>query len=168
MLWTFLQSSSFIPLMTSQKKIFEYFFANQSNSDILTKFIWLVEDHSRNISVKLLSKYLQWDTSKSQFPFPPPPHYKSVATICCHSNQSSDPIGTKKKEQYFSSSSPPPPPPRLPIDAICEIWQESASWLQRRCRLLTTDGRKTTDGRRTPAYTISSPMSLWLRWAKKK
>ena len=24
-----------------------------------------------------------------------------------------------------------------------------------------------TDGRRTPAYTISSPMSLWFRWANK-
>ena len=29
----------------------------------------------------------------------------------------------------------------LPIDAICEIWYESALWLQRRCRLkmLSTD-----------------------------
>ena len=24
----------------------------------------------------------------------------------------------------------------------------------------------TTDGRQMPAYTISSPMSLWLRWSK--
>ena len=55
------------------------------------------------------------------------------------------------------------------MDAMCKIWQDSASWLQRRCRLkmLTTDGRRTTtDGRRIPAYTISSPMSLRLRWAK--
>ena len=53
-----------------------------------------------------------------------------MATISCHSNQSSDLIGTKK--QYNSSP--------LPVDAISEIWQESASWLQRRCRLkmLTT------------------------------
>ena len=31
----------------------------------------------------------------------------------------------------------------MPIDAMCEIWQELASWLQRRCRLkiFTTDGR---------------------------
>ena len=28
------------------------------------------------------------------------------------------------------------------------------------------DGRRPTDRRRMPAYTISSPMSLWLRWAK--
>ena len=81
-------------------------------------------------------------------------HYKSMATVSCHSNQSSYPIGTKNNSFL------------LPIDAICEIWWESASWLQRRCRLkmLTT----TTDGRRIPAYTISSPMSLRLRWAKNK
>ena len=37
------------------------------------------------------------------------------------------------QKQYYSFP--------LPIDAVCEIWQESASWLQRRCRLkmLTTD-----------------------------
>ena len=50
--------------MASVKMIFEYFFANlsfygnQSNSAVCTKFICLVEDYSRNISVKLLSKYL--------------------------------------------------------------------------------------------------------------
>ena len=32
---------------------------NQSNSAFLTKFIWLIEYYSRNITVKLLSKYLQ-------------------------------------------------------------------------------------------------------------
>ena len=44
---------------------------NQSNSEVWTKFICLVEDYSRNISVKLLSKYLQWDSNKgllSHFP----------------------------------------------------------------------------------------------------
>ena len=37
----------------------------------------------------------------------------------------------------------------LPTDAMCEIWQESALWLQRRRRLkmLTTDN----DGRTTDA-----------------
>ena len=44
-----------------------------------------------------------------------------------------------------------------PIDAICEIWKQLAS-----CRLkMLTDGR-----RRMPAYTISSPVSLWPMWAK--
>ena len=72
MLWTFLQSFSFIPLTAIEEMIFEYLFANlsfrlpwyQSNSEVWTKFISLVEDYSRNISVKLLSKYLQWDSSK--------------------------------------------------------------------------------------------------------
>ena len=53
---------------------------------------------------------------------------------------------------------------------LCEIWKESASRLQRRCRLkMLTDGRtddKRTGGRRIPLYTKSSPMSLRLRWAK--
>ena len=40
---------------------------NQSNSAVWTKVIYLIEDYSRNISVKLLSKYLQWDCNKSQF-----------------------------------------------------------------------------------------------------
>ena len=102
----------------------------------------------RNISVKLLSKYLQWDSSKCQFSFFF--HFKLMATISCHSNQSSYLIG--KKKQYYSFT--------LPIDAICEIWQESASWLQR-CRLKMLK----TDGQRMPACTINSHTRL--RWAKK-
>ena len=38
-----------------------------------------------------------------------------------------------------------------PIDVTCEIWSESASWLQRRCcfKMLTDDGRtKNSLGRR--------------------
>ena len=45
---------------------------NQSNSAVWTKFVCLVEDYPRNISEKLLSKYLQWDRNKgllSLFPF---------------------------------------------------------------------------------------------------
>ena len=72
--------------------------------------------------------------------------------LSCHSNQSSYLIGTKNIIR-----SPPPS-----IDAICEIWKESASQLQRSCCLkMLMDGR--TDGRQMPAYTISSPM---LSWAK--
>ena len=60
-----------------------------------------------------------------------------MANISCHSNYSSYLIGTKK--QYCSFT--------LPIDAICEIWLESASWLQRRCRLkmlmMDNDGQTT-------------------------
>ena len=48
-----------------------FFFANLSfrlpwqpiKFSVWTKFICLVEDYSRNISVKLLSKYLQWDSN---------------------------------------------------------------------------------------------------------
>ena len=40
---------------------------NQLNSAVWTRCIWLVEDYSRNVSVKLLSKYLQWDGNQSQF-----------------------------------------------------------------------------------------------------
>ena len=62
-------------------------------------------------------------------------HYKSMETICCHSNQSSYPIETKKNTITRS-------PPH--IDAICEIWKESASRLQRRSRLkMLMDGRTT-------------------------
>ena len=56
----------------SEETIFDFFFfffflqisllvatGNQSNSAVCTKFIWLVEDYSTNISEKLLSKYLQ-------------------------------------------------------------------------------------------------------------
>ena len=50
-----------------------------------------------------------------------------------------------------------------PIDAICEIWKGSASWLQRRRRL-----KMLKDGWQMPAYTISSPTRLRLRWANKK
>ena len=55
-----------------------------------------------------------------------------MGTLSCHSNQSSYPTGIKNIT--FRS---------LPIDDICGIWKESASWLQRRCRLkmLTDDGR---------------------------
>ena len=79
-------------------------------------------------------------------------HNKSMATISCHSNQSSYPIGTK---QYYLFP--------LPIDAICEIWRELPSWLQKRGRLkmMMTDDN---DGRTADAaYTMSSPMSLRLR-----
>ena len=66
-------------------------------------------------------------------------HYMSVETISCHSNQRSYPTGTKKKGYYLFP---------LRIDVMCEIWQESASWLQRRfcLKILTTDGGRTTDG----------------------
>ena len=58
----------FHPPMASEEKIFEYFvmqispfgcYGNQSNLVVWTRFTWSVENYSRNISVKRLSKYLQ-------------------------------------------------------------------------------------------------------------
>ena len=63
----------------------------------------------------------------------------------------------------------------LTKEAPHKIWLRSAKrFLRRRCLSIVngrTDGRTTTDDvRRTPdhGYTISSPMSLWLRLAKNK
>ena len=80
-------------------------------------------------------------------------HYKSMETISCHRNQSFYPIGTKN---LFLSP--------LPIDAMCKILQESASWLQRRCRLkmLTTDDWR----RRTDACLYYKLTYEPKRWAK--
>ena len=82
------------------------------------------------------------------------PIISQLKTISFHSNQSSNPIGTKNT--IICSPTPS-------IDAICGIWKESASRLQRRNRLkmFTTD-----DGRTDGSYTISSHLSLRLRWAK--
>ena len=74
--------------------------------------------------------------------------------ISCHSNQGFIRLGQKK--QYYLSP--------LPIDAMCEILQELASWLQRRCRLkmLTTDD----DGRTTDACLYYKLTYEPKRWAK--
>ena len=94
-----MQSFSFIPL-TASEKIFEYFFrkfyllCNQSNSAIWTKFILIVKDYSRNISVKIKKIYISAVRQQkiADFHFS---HYKSKETISFHSNHSSYPIGTK-------------------------------------------------------------------------
>ena len=80
-------------------------------------------------------------------------HNKSMATISCHSNQSSYPIETKNI-------------------IICShgIWMLYVKFGKNRLHGFRRDVVwkcwRTTDGRRMPAYTISSPMSLRLRWAK--
>ena len=123
---------------------------NLSNSAIRTIFIWIVEDYSRNISVEKKSKYLQWDRKNchfSLFPLQDSGNYK----LPYQPEFLSD---WNKKHNY---SFPPS------IDAICEIWKESASEEK---SFENVAGRMMQDGRWMPAYTISSPMSLWLRWAK--
>ena len=123
---------------------------NQSNSTIWTKFIRIVQDYSRNISVKKKkSKYLQWGSKNCQFPLS---HYKSMETISCHSNHSSYPIGTKTI--LF-----------LPPTYRCYVWNMARIIFMASEEMLFEN---VDDGwwRRMPAYTISSPMSLQLRWAK--
>ena len=110
---------------------------NHSNSAIWTKFIWIVEDYSWKIYVEKNLNICSETAKIATFYFS---HYMSMETISC-----------------LSYSFPPSPP----IDAIWEIWKESASRLQRRSRLkmLTDDGRTDDGRRRMPAYTISAPMS---------
>ena len=94
MLWIFLQSFSFTPLTASEEMIFKYIFlqiyhfcchGNQSNSEVWTKFRCLVEDYSRNISVKLLSIICNEIAINDYFHVS---HYKSMETLSCHSNES--------------------------------------------------------------------------------
>ena len=63
--------SASYPLWLLRRWFFNIFLANLSNSDDWTKFLCLVKDYSRNISVKLLSKYLQWDSNKGLLSFFP-------------------------------------------------------------------------------------------------
>ena len=149
-----MQSFSFIPL-TASEETFEYFFENlpfmlpwQS-----IKFSDLDKIHlnrrgllKKHFCKKILN--ICSETAKiANFHFS---NYKSMETISFHKVL----IRLEQKHNYSFRPS---------IDAICGIWKESASRLQRKSRLkmLTTeDGR--TDGRRMLAYTISSPMSLRL------
>ena len=85
MSWTFTQSFSFIPFTASEKKIFENFskiypsscHGNQSNSAIRAKFMWIVEDHSRKISVKKQPNIWSETAKIGNFHFS---HYKSMET----------------------------------------------------------------------------------------
>ena len=65
---------------------------NQSNSAIWTKFIWIVDVYSRNISVEKNLNICSETAKIDNFHFS---HFKSMETISCHSNQSSYPIATK-------------------------------------------------------------------------
>ena len=110
---------------------------------VWTKFIRLVEDCSRNISICHLSKFLQWNSNKCQFPLFP------LATVSYHRNLSSYPIGTKIK--LF-----------IPLACRCYMWNFVRISFMASEEMLFEN----VDGRRMPTYTISSTMSLRLRWAK--
>ena len=144
--------------MASEEMIFEYFFRKFrfrlpwqpiqfSGLNKIHRFgRGLPKEHLCKIFVKIFKTAIN-----ANFHFS---HYRSMVTVSCHSNQSSYPIGIKKHNYSF---------PR-PIDAIGEIWQESASWFQRRCcfKMLMTDRR------RMPTYPIIAFMSLRLRRANNR
>ena len=145
-------SFSFTPFMVSEKKICLIFFDNLpfKSPQQPIKSSDLGESHMKLTG--LSNKHICENKSNNsneraevmKFHFS---HYKSMETISCHSNQSSYPTGTKN----ITFRSP------IPIAAICGIWKESASRLQRRCRLkMLTDGQR-TDRRRMPVHTISTP-----------
>ena len=161
MSWTYehvCKVSASSPLRFLRRKFLNIFFSkiyplcchgNQSNSAIWTKFIWIVEDYSRNISVKKNLNICNETAKIANFHFS---HCKSmngnyVAKVL---------IRLKQKTQLF-----------VPPAYRCYMWNLvrigfMASEPQRWCHLkMWTDD----DGRRMPAYTISSPMSRRLRWA---
>ena len=119
------------------------------------KFIWLIEDHSGNISVKLLSKYLQWDSSKCQFSFFPIISqwqlYVAIATRVL--------IRLGQKTIVF-----------VPPSYRCYMWNMAriGFMASKEMSFENVDDERMDDdddGRKTmPDFTISSPMSLWLRW----
>ena len=70
------------------------------------KNICLIQDFSRNISLKGLSKYLQLLASKCCFfNFP---HYKSMENLSCHGNQTKEiifiKIIKKKKKKHVKAN----------------------------------------------------------------
>ena len=121
---------------------------NQSNSAVRTKFKCLVEDYSRNICVKLLSKYLQWDSNKGLLSLFP--HYKSVT------------IATWVLIQLRLKQMPL----LVPLAYRCYMWNLVRIGLMASAEISfeNVDRRqKTTDDRQQmPANTISSHMRLWL------
>ena len=149
-----MQSFSFISLTASEEKIFEYFFANLRFMLPLQPFKFSDLDKIHMNRRGLLKKHfckknlnICSETAKiANFHFS---HYKSVETISFHSNQSSYPIGTKT--QLF-----------VPPASRCYTWNLV------RIGFMASEEMsfENVDGHRMPAYTISSPMSRRLRWAK--
>ena len=83
-------------------------------------------------------------------------HYKSIEIVSWHSNQSSFLIGTKT--HLF-----------LPPAYRCYMWNlVRIGFMASEEMSLENIDRWRMDGRRMPVYTISSPMSLWIRWAKNR
>ena len=102
MSWTCMQSLSFIPLMISEEKIFEYFFKNLPFmlpwQPIKFSDLDKIHMNRRRLLKKLFCKknlnICSETANVANFHFS---RYKSMETISCHSNQSSYPIRTKTK-----------------------------------------------------------------------
>ena len=127
-------SFGFIPHMVSEKKIFKHFYENWPFLPPRQPIKFTDFNKSSMKRRGLLNKHF----CKKKIQISPMSissfsQYKSMGTRSCHSNQSS--LWPEQKSQLFV------PPTK---DAICEIWKESASRLQRRCRLkMLTDGQTT-------------------------
>ena len=99
--WACMQRFSFIPLMISEEKIFEYVFENLPFmlpwQPIKFRDLDKIHMNRRGLLKKHICKKnlnICSETAEiANFHFS---HYKSMETIICHSNQSSYPIGTKK------------------------------------------------------------------------
>ena len=142
MSWTCMLSFSFIPipLWLLRRRVFNKFskiyslccYGNQSNSSIWTKFIWIVEDYSRNISVEKIQNICSETAKITTFHFS---HYNSMETISCHSNQISYPIGTKT--QLF-----------VPSNYRCYMWnmERIGFTVSEEKSFENVDGQTTDDG----------------------
>ena len=163
MSWTYMQSFSFNLLTISEEKIFEYFYKNLpfmlpwqpikfSDLDkIHTSCRGLLKKHfCKKKSLNICS-----ETAKiANFHFS---HYKSMETICYHSNQEFLSDWNKKTKLFLS-----------PIYR-CYMWN------MQRIGVTASEEKSFAnvddwwiDGWQMPAYTTSSSLSLWLRWAGKK
>ena len=123
---------------------------------IWTKFIWVVEDYSRNISArKKKSLNICSETAKiANFHFS---HYKSMETICYHSNQEFLSDWNKKTKLFLS-----------PIYR-CYMWNmQRIGFTASEEKSFANVDDWWTDGRQMPAHSTSSSLSLWLRGADKK
>ena len=115
---------------------------------VWTKMICLVEDYSRNISVKncqIICNEIAISTSFHSS------HYKSMSSLSCHSNHSSYQIGTKN---LFICT------PGLKMRNLVRISFTASE--QMLFEIVDGQCQSTT---LMPGYTICSPMSLRRRWA---
>ena len=155
MSWTCMQSFSFIPLTIDFWEVFWIFFRTLpfmlpwqpikfSDLDkIHMNRRELLKKHFCKNNLNICSETVKI----ANFHFS---HYKPMEIISCHSNQSS----LEQKPQLF-----------VPSIYRCYMWN------MERIGFMASEEKSFKNvhhGRWMPAYTISSPMSLWLRWAKNR